>query len=88
VLAPINPHALTNRPIVVSSASVVGVSFCPGRKFGAQLVCDNVSTPDVLGTDIIEIRKEDQPFRLLHPLSYDFFEILRAKLNWSSGHGI
>jgi NAD+ kinase len=79
---------LTNRPIVVGSESVVGVSFSPSRKFGARLVCDNVHTPDVKITDIIEIRKEEQPFRLLHPLSYDFFEILRAKLNWSSGHGI
>ena len=87
VLAPINPHMLTNRPIVVGSESVIGVSFMPSKQFSAQLVCDNISTPVVNITDVIEIRKASRPFRLLHPLSYDFFEILRAKLNWSSRHG-
>lgn len=86
VLAPINPHALTNRPIVVGGESVVGISFRPSKQFGAQLVCDNVSSPDLDIDDLVEIRKEPKPFRLLHPLGYDFFEILRAKLNWSSGY--
>ena len=86
VLAPINPHALTNRPIVVGGESVVGISFRPSKQFGAQLVCDNVSSPDLEIDDLVEIRKEPKPFRLLHPLGYDFFEILRAKLNWSSGY--
>lgn len=88
VLAPINPHMLTNRPIVVGNESVVGVSFNTSKQFSTRLVCDNIATADVKITDTIEIRKEAKPFLLLHPLSYDFFEILRAKLNWSSGHGI
>lgn len=88
VLAPINPHMLTNRPIVVGSESAIGVSFMPSKQFSAQLVCDNVSMPEVKITDVIEIQKESRSFRLLHPLSYDFFEILRAKLNWSSGQRI
>lgn len=88
VLAPINPHMLTNRPIVVGHESVVGVSFSTSKQFSTRLVCDNIATADVRITDTIEIRKETKPFLLLHPLSYDFFEILRAKLNWSSGHGI
>lgn len=86
VLAPINPHTLTNRPIVVDGESLIGIAFRPSKQFKAQVVCDNVSIPDVEITDRIEIRKEAKPFRILHPLNYDFFEILRAKLNWSSGY--
>lgn len=86
VLAPINPHTLTNRPIVVGDESVVSIAFRPSKQFKAQVVCDNVSIPDVEISDRIEIRKETKPFRILHPLDYDFFEILRAKLNWSSGY--
>ena len=85
VLAPINPHTLTNRPIVVDSESVVEISFQAGRPFGAQLVCDNVSSPALKAGDKVEIRKDSKSFRILHPEGYDFFEILRAKLNWSSG---
>jgi NAD+ kinase len=86
VLAPINPHTLTNRPIVIDDESTIGIAFRPSKQFKAQVVCDNVSIPDVEITDNIEIRKEAKPFRILHPLNYDFFEILRAKLNWSSGY--
>lgn len=86
VLAPINPHTLTNRPVVVDDASVIGIAFRPSKQFKAQMVCDNVSIPDVGITDRIEIGKESQTFRILHPSNYDFFEILRAKLNWSSGY--
>ena len=86
VLAPINPHTLTNRPIVVDSQSVIEASFNTSRNFGAQLVCDNFASPELEMEDRIIIRKAPRTFRLLHPLSYDFFEILRAKLNWSSGY--
>jgi NAD+ kinase len=86
VLAPINPHTLTNRPIVLDDSSVIDISFRPSKQFKAQVVCDNMSIPDVEITDGIEIRKEPKPFRILHPVNHDFFEILRAKLNWSSGY--
>lgn len=86
VLVPINPHTLTNRPIVVDDDSVIEVAFRPSKQFKAQLVCDNVSIPDVEIGDRIQITKELRPFKILHPLNYDFFEILRAKLNWSAGY--
>jgi NAD+ kinase len=86
VLAPINPHTLTNRPVVVDDESLISIAFRPSKQFKAQVVCDNVSIPDVEITDRIEIAKEAKSFRILHPLNYDFFEILRAKLNWSSGY--
>jgi NAD+ kinase len=86
VLAPINPHTLTNRPIVVDDDSLIEIAFRPSKQFKAQVVCDNVSIPDVEITDRIEIKKEVKAIRILHPLHYDFFEILRLKLNWSSGY--
>lgn len=86
VLAPINPHALTIRPIVVDGDSIVAIRFRAGRAFGAQLICDNVVSPELQATDQIEIRRAEHGFRLLHPEGHNFFEILRAKLNWSSGH--
>jgi NAD+ kinase len=84
-LVPINPHSLTNRPIVVADDSVVDIAFRPSKDFRARLSCDNVSIPDLLLDDHIRICKAPKPFRILHPLGHDFFEILRAKLNWSGG---
>jgi NAD+ kinase len=50
------------------------------------LSCDNVSIPDIEIGDRISICKAAHPFRILHPLNHDFFEILREKLNWSVGY--
>jgi NAD+ kinase len=87
VLVPINPHTLSNRPIVVDDDSLVEVAFGHTTKqHRAQVSCDNVAIPGVLTSDRIQIKREPKPVRILHPLGYDFFEILRAKLNWSSSY--
>jgi NAD+ kinase len=40
----------------------------------------------VLISDKILIKKEPVPLRILHPEDYDYFYILRKKLNWSSDY--
>lgn len=86
VLAPINPHTLTNRPIVIRGDSIIEIAFRPSKQAGAQVVCDNVPLPEVATTDRLQICQHQRPFRLLHPVDHDFFAILRSKLNWSSGN--
>jgi len=83
-LVPINPHTLTNRPIVIAGDSEVEIAFGSAKEMRAEVTCDTVSIPEVLIDDHIVIRKADKPFRLLHPTDYDFFEILRVKLHWSN----
>jgi len=85
-LVPINPHSLTNRPIVIAEDSVVDIAFRPSKDFSARVTCDNVSMPDVGIEDRIRITKAPKPFKIIHPLNHDFFEILRVKLNWSGGY--
>lgn len=84
-LVPINPHTLTNRPIVIAGDSEVEIAFGTAKEMRAEVSCDNISIPEVRFDDHIRICKADKPFKLLHPVDYDFFEILRAKLNWSNG---
>ncbi|HEB78475.1 MAG TPA: NAD(+) kinase [Methylothermaceae bacterium] len=83
-LVPINPHTLTNRPIVIAGDSEVKIAFGSAKEMRAEVTCDTVSIPEVLINDQILIRRADKPFRLLHPVDYDFFEILRVKLHWSN----
>ncbi len=85
-LVPVNPHSLTYRPIVIADDSVVEIVFRKSKDFRARLSCDNVSIPDIEIGDRIRISKAAHPFRILHPLNHDFFEILREKLNWSGGY--
>lgn len=83
VLVPINPHTLSNRPIVVDGRSQIGIKFSQRDKHRAQLTCDNVILPDLLEDDFISIKQHDNKIRLLHPVDHDFFNILRVKLGWS-----
>jgi NAD+ kinase len=85
-LVPINPHSLTNRPIVIADTSQVEIAFRHSKGFRARIACDNVAIPDIEVGDRIHIAKAPKPFRILHPLNHDYYEILRAKLNWSSGY--
>lgn len=86
VLVPLNPHMLTNRPIVIDDAVEIEISFCQTRQINAQVTCDHVQIPDVLISDKILINKDPKPIRILHPLDHDFFHILRGKLHWSHGY--
>ena len=86
VLVPINPHTLSNRPIVVDGNSRVEIAFTQKNPISTQVTCDDISISEIEKTDRIRIEKSSRTVRILHPVGYDFFEILRAKLNWSGGY--
>jgi NAD+ kinase len=86
VLVPLNPHTLSNRPIVIDDSAEIEISFCQTKQINALVTCDHIEIPEVLISDKILIKKEPKPIRILHPEGHDFFYILRNKLNWSSGY--
>ena len=86
VLVPLNPHTLSNRPIVVGDEVEIEIRFSQSREINAQVTCDNLEIPDVQTGDKIIIKTAEKPIRILHPEDHDFFHILRSKLNWSGGH--
>ena len=86
VLVPLNPHTLSNRPIVINDSAEIEISFCQTKQINALVTCDHIEIPDVLISDKILIKKDPIPIRILHPEGQDFFQILRNKLNWSSGY--
>ena len=86
VLVPLNPHTLTNRPIVIADSSEIEISFSQTKQINALVTCDHIEIPEVLISDTILIKKELRPIRILHPEGHDFFRILRNKLHWSSGY--
>lgn len=86
VLVPLNPHTLSNRPIVIHDSVEIEISFCQTKQINALVTCDHIEIPEVLISDKILIKKDPKPIRILHPEGHDFFHILRNKLNWSSGY--
>ncbi len=88
VLVPLNPHTLTNRPIVIEDSAEIEITFAQNKQINAQVTCDHVEIPEVLISDKILIKKDPNPIRILHPEDHDYFTILRKKLNWSGGYHI
>lgn len=80
-LVPVAPHTLSNRPIVLPGESSIDIEITESRDavayFDMQEFCD------VLPGDVLRIRQAKVSFTLLHPIGYDYFEVLRRKLKWN-----
>jgi len=83
VLVPICPHTLSHRPIVVDADSRIEIAVCRQNPSQVQVSFDGQANVDLQPEDRVVIGRQAQRARLLHPTSYDYFHILRAKLRWS-----
>jgi NAD+ kinase len=82
VVAPICPHTLSDRPIVVSSRSVVEVRLVDRPDTRAEVTCDGRVVGAMEPGESLLISPSVHKITLLHPRGYDYFRLLRSKLNW------
>jgi NAD+ kinase len=85
VLAPISPHTLSDRPIVVSGRSVIMVRLIDRPDTRAQVTCDGVPLAALQPGERLEVHPTTQKITLLHPNRFDYFRLLRSKLHWGRG---
>ena len=83
VVTPIAPHSLTNRPIVLSGQSVIGLELLSPVDEMA-LVLDGQERVDLRRGDHIEIRAAPHALRLIAS-ERGAFDVLRLKLHWGEG---
>lgn len=83
VMAPIAPHNLSNRPIVLSDQSEVMMEVVGGRDVSANF--DMQSLASLLHGDRIYVRRAAHSVRFLHPVGWNYFATLRNKLGWNEG---
>ncbi len=85
VIAPICPHTLSDRPIVVSDASVIEVVLAERAATQAHVICDGAMLGDFTADDRLEVRLASERVTLLHPPGHDYYRLLRSKLHWGRG---
>ena len=85
VLAPICPHTLSDRPIVVSGRSVIAVKLIDRPDTRAQITCYGVSLGELVPGDRLEVHPTAQKITLLHPNKFEYYRLLRSKLHWGRG---
>ncbi|WP_215782509.1 NAD kinase [Paludibacterium sp. B53371] len=79
-LVPICPQSLNNRPIAVNDSCEV--EFMLTRGLDARVHFDGQSNCDLMEMDRVLIRRYRNPLRILHPLGYNYYDMLRHKLHW------
>jgi NAD+ kinase len=85
VLAPICPHTLSDRPIVVRAGSRVQLRLADRPGSRAQVTCDGTALGDLEPGDSLFVENAEAQITLLHPPGYDYYRLLRSKLHWGRG---
>jgi NAD+ kinase len=85
VLAPICPHTLSDRPIVVRAGSTIQLRMSDRPGSRARVTCDGHALGDLEQGDTLFVDGADAEVTLLHPPGYDYYRLLRSKLHWGRG---
>jgi len=88
VLAPISPHTLSDRPIVVSARSSIEIrllELAERPENSGRVVCDGTMLGELAPGDRMIVKRARESVTLLHPTGYDYFRLLRSKLHWGRG---
>jgi NAD+ kinase len=80
VIAPICPHTLTLRPLVVPAARQISITLMDAED--AHLTLDGQVGHRVLPGDEVRLRLADTRITLLQRPGLDFFALLQQKLHW------
>ena len=84
ILLPMYPHTLTSRPLVVDGNSEIKIVIGDSNQRDNRLSCDAQRSIQAEPKDVIYIRKNPHPIKLLHPSDHSFYEVCRSKLGWGS----
>jgi NAD+ kinase len=80
IIAPICPHALSNRPLVIPDTSTVSVCLKHGSD--VMLTVDGQIGIPLEPQATLNIRRAKPKMRLVLPFGNNYFRLLREKLRW------
>lgn len=83
VLAPIAPHALSNRPIVLPDDVNIAIQIVAGREVNVNF--DMQAFTALQLEDTIEVQRSKYTVPFLHPVNHSYYATLRKKLHWNEG---
>jgi len=82
VMIPICPHTLSDRPLVIPGTSKIDIKMVPGSDYKAHVACDGDELGRITDKDALTVQAAPRRVTLLHPKDYNYYELLRSKLNW------
>lgn len=82
-LAPMHPHTLSSRPILVADSSTIELKVHKDNRTQPMVSADGKPSTPLNAGQVLRITKHSHALTLLHPLGFDFYEACRTKLNWN-----
>jgi len=84
VFTPLNPHTLTNRPVIDSAARVYEL-VVPRPNAGSACVVDGRVIAPLAPGDRVRVRRARPRFTLIETHQHGYYRTLREKLGWGGG---
>lgn len=81
-IAPICPHTLSNRPIIISDDAEVELVALKTPETHANLALDGLIVHELAGDETIRLTGADNKLSMIRIEPHDHFEVLRTKLGW------
>lgn len=85
VLVPICPHKLDDRPLVIPGAAKLALAIPADTGITAAVSCDGVDLGVLEYGQTLHVSRSSRRLKLIHPSDYNYFSVLREKLNWAKG---
>ena len=83
-LVPMCPHTLSSRPLVIADNHTIDIVVKHEACLTVGFSCDGQALVPLGHDTRVRVSKHQHDLRLIHPMSYDYFETLRSKLQWGT----
>lgn len=80
IIAPICPHTLSFRPMVISSDSSIRIRLLTGEE--VYLTLDGQRGDLLAENDEVEVKRSNLEFRLISSPKRNYFDLVQEKLGW------
>lgn len=82
IIMPLYPHKLNTRPIIIDSHATVDLVPKIHNDVLPTAYCDGAHPTTIHPRQFIRIQKAPHQLMLIHPKNYQYYDILKAKLQW------
>ena len=79
---PISPHTYSHRPIIINEKDKIKIEVDELSVNHTMTTVDGSNNNNFEKSKIIEIMKSKSKLKILHPVEYNYFQILNKKLKW------
>ena len=79
---PVSPHTYSHRPIIVNEKDKIKIEVDKLSVNHTMTTVDGSNNNNFEKSKVIEIMKSRSKLKILHPVEYNYFQILNKKLKW------